>query len=77
MSLDNERPESLLGLIAGLEGVADGYTIIHGPTGCKYYPSSVSESCYRTMKRGTVSMNLFERGSRYFFMQPRVRGTRT
>ena len=72
MSLDNERPESLLGLIAGLEGVADGYTIIHGPTGCKYYPSSVSESCYRTRKGGTVSRNLFEMGSRYFFSQPRV-----
>ena len=72
MPLENERPESLLGVIAGLEGVADGYTAVHGPTGCKYYPASVSEICYRMRDGDPVARNMFGIGGKYFFGQPRL-----
>lgn len=72
MPLDDERPESFLGLLMGLEGVADGYTILHGPTGCKYYPASASEAAYRCRTGSAVSRNVFRFGDEYFFGQPRI-----
>lgn len=72
MSLENDRPESFLGLMMGLEGVADAVTIIHGPTGCKYYPASVSEYGFRDRGEGPGAKSVFRWGDVYFFRQPRL-----
>ncbi len=72
MSLENDRPESFLGAMMASEGVADGYTIVHGPTGCKYYPASVSESEYPDREGTAETRNIFRFASRYFFSQPRI-----
>ena len=70
MSLENDRPDSFMGMILAFEGVSDGYTIIHGPTGCKYYPASVAES--RFPLRNGEARNMFRFSGKYFFSQPRV-----
>ena len=72
MSLENDRPESFLGAMMAAEGVANGYTIVHGPTGCKYYPASVSESEYPDREGTAETRNIFRFASRYFFSQPRI-----
>lgn len=72
MSLEYGMPESFLGAVAGFEGVKDGFTAIHGPTGCKFYPASVSESSYVRDRNVPRSLNLLAFGSLYFFGQPRV-----
>ncbi len=72
MSLENERPESFLGALMATEGVSDGYCIIHGPTGCKYYPASVSESRYPERDGKAEIRNLFKFADKYFFSQPRL-----
>lgn len=72
MSLDCDRPESFLGLMMGLEGVSDGFTILHGPTGCKFYPASLSEDDYRFRDNEVQSRNAYMIGMRYFFGQPRI-----
>ncbi|MCQ2070633.1 MAG: nitrogenase component 1 [archaeon] len=72
MSLENDRPESLLGLMMALEGVEDSYTIVHGPTGCKYYPASVSENMFRDRGQKPNARNLLIFSDRYFFAQPRL-----
>ncbi|MDD4668783.1 MAG: nitrogenase component 1 [Methanomethylophilus sp.] len=74
MPLNYERPDSFLGLLMGLEGVADASTIIHGPTGCKYYPASLAESFYRFRPgtRGPAARNMLSLPPQYFFTQPRL-----
>ncbi len=72
MSLENERPESFLGALMAAEGVSDGYCIIHGPTGCKYYPASVSENRYPVRQDRPETRNMFRFADRYFFSQPRL-----
>ena len=72
MSLENERPESFLGAMMAAEGVSDGYCIIHGPTGCKYYPASVSENRYPVRRDRPETRNMFRFADRYFFSQPRL-----
>ena len=72
MSLDCERPESYLGMLMALEGVSDGFTIIHGPTGCKYYPASVSETAFPDRGGEVKARNLFRYSCKYFFSQPRL-----
>ena len=72
MSLEYERPDSFLGMLMALEGVSDGFTIIHGPTGCKYYPASVSESVFPERDGTPRARNIFQYASRYFFSQPRL-----
>ncbi|MBQ5483157.1 MAG: hypothetical protein IIT75_02220 [Candidatus Methanomethylophilus sp.] len=72
MSLDCERPESYLGMLMALEGVSDGFTIIHGPTGCKYYPASVSETAFPDRGGEVRARNLFRYSCKYFFSQPRL-----
>ncbi len=42
--LKNILPDSLTGLVFGFEGVEKAVTILNGPTGCKFYHSSVSDS---------------------------------
>ena len=72
MSLDCERPESYLGMLMALEGVSDGFTIIHGPTGCKYYPASVSETAFPDRGGEVKARNLFRYSCKYFFSQPHI-----
>lgn len=72
MSLENDRPESFLGLLMALEGVRDGYGIIHGPTGCKYYPASMAESRFPVRDKDAQVRNYFKFASNYFFSQPRL-----
>lgn len=68
-----DGPDGMMGAIAALEGVADAYTIIHGPTGCKYYPASFSESAYRYRPGADpLGRNPFTYNGRYFFSQPRL-----
>ncbi len=73
MSLENEFPESFIGSVAGFEGISDGYTVIHGPSGCKLYPSAAMEECYEhessPMPRNRNPLFI---GANYFFGQPRV-----
>lgn len=72
MSLECERPESFLGAVIAAEGVSDGYCIIHGPTGCKYYPASISENGYLVRDGRPETRNMFRFADRYFFGQPRL-----
>ena len=73
MSLENEFPESFIGSVAGFEGVSDGYTAIHGPSGCKLYPSAVMEDCYEHDDSPLPhTRNPLFISSAYFFGQPRV-----
>ena len=73
MSLENTMPESFLGAVAGFEGVSDGYTAIHGPTGCKFYPSAAAEEYFiRPGSNLPRARSPLIMGSIYFFGQPRV-----
>ncbi|MCQ2078602.1 MAG: nitrogenase component 1 [archaeon] len=72
MSLENDRPESFLGMMMALEGIRDGYCLVHGPTGCKYYPASVAESRFPMRGEEAQTRNFFSFASRYFFSQPRM-----
>ena len=42
--LTNITPDSFSGLIFGFEGIQNTVVIINGPTGCKFYHSSVSDN---------------------------------
>jgi len=69
----NDRPEGMLGELIALEGVRDAVSIIHGPTGCKYYPASCSESQFRTRDiDGARTFDPFMYNGEFFFCQPRV-----
>lgn len=72
MSFDHDRPEGLLGAILAMEGVRDSLTIVNGPTGCKYYPSSASESAYASRGGEAQTYNPFKYYREFFFSQPRV-----
>ena len=65
----------MLGYILAFEGIDDSMTLLNGPTGCKYYPASASETSYRNRKTGPQTFNpyLFQR--EFFFGQPRVLST--
>ena len=72
MSFEYDRPEGLLGAILAIEGIKDSATIVNGPTGCKYYPSSSSESAFPDRGHGTEKYNAFKHFKEFFFSQPRV-----
>ena len=72
MSFELERPETFLGTMIALEGVRDAMTIIHGPTGCKMYPSDLTERLFIRRKTEIESRNAFLREMKYFFYQPRL-----
>ena len=72
MSYELERPEALLGMMIALEGIRDAMTIIHGPTGCKMYPSDLTERLFVRRKSEVETRNIFQRDMRYFFYQPRM-----
>ena len=72
MSFDLEKPEAFLGTMIALEGVKDAATIIHGPTGCKMYPSDLTERLFIHRKDEIETRNAFLRSEKYFFYQPRL-----
>ena len=72
MSYELERPETFLGTMIALEGVRDAMTIIHGPTGCKMYPSDLAERLYTNRKEEVETRNAFLRTEKYFLYQPRL-----
>lgn len=72
MSYDLDQPEGLLGCKLAFEGVGDAVTILNGPTGCKFYPSSVSETTYRNRPAGQYTYNPYLFKKRFFFSQPRI-----
>ncbi len=72
MSYELERPEALLGTMIALEGIRDAMTIIHGPTGCKMYPSDLTERLFVRRKSEVETRNMFLRDMKYFFYQPRM-----
>jgi nitrogenase molybdenum-iron protein alpha/beta subunit len=68
MSYKEEVKEGLLGSLFAVEGVKNSITILNGPTGCKFYPSSVSEAEHS--RRGAFNPYLFS--DEFFFCQPRI-----
>ncbi|MBO4552743.1 MAG: nitrogenase component 1 [Candidatus Methanomethylophilaceae archaeon] len=72
MSYELERPEAFLGHMIALEGVRDAMTIIHGPTGCKMYPSDLTERLFIRRKDEIEMRDAFRRDMKYFFYQPRL-----
>ena len=65
MSFDLEKPEAFLGTMIALEGVKDAATIIHGPTGCKMYPSDLTERLFIHRKDEIETRNAFLRSEKY------------
>ena len=72
MSYEYDRPEAFLGSMIALEGIRDAMTIIHGPTGCKLYPSDLTERLFVRRKPKIETRNAFLRDMKYFFYQPRL-----
>lgn len=72
MSYDLERPNGLLGHMMAFEGITDAVTIVHGPTGCKQYPSDLSEKAFRTRNGTNIARNLYNPDQRFYMYQPRL-----
>lgn len=68
MEINYDEPEGLMGILLAFEGVKDAETILNGPTGCKFHPSSVSESVYR--RKGSFNPMVFS--GEFHFCQPRI-----
>ena len=75
MSFETDRPEGMMGYVLAFEGIDDSMMILNGPTGCKYYPASASESSYRNRKSGPQTFNPYVFQREFFFNQPRVLST--
>lgn len=72
MSYRLDQPECMLGHILALEGVRDSASMIHGPSGCKMYPSELCERSFSTRKERPESRNVFSIQSKYYSYQPRL-----
>ncbi len=73
MSFNYETPEGMMGALLALEGIKDGCTIVHGPTGCKYCPSSSSEFAYTNRSDNDPQFcNPYRFFKKYYFGQPRI-----
>lgn len=68
MAINYDEPEGLMGILLAFEGVKDAATILNGPTGCKFHPSSVSEAVYR--RKGSFNPMIFS--GEFHFCQPRI-----
>lgn len=68
MSADHKSLDGFVGALIAFEGVRDSITILNGPTGCKYYPASLSESMF---ERG-VSFNPLVNTMEFYFGQSRI-----
>lgn len=65
--MDETRPDGLVGALMAFEGVKGSITALNGPTGCKYYPASLSEAMTR---RG--GFNPMMHDSRFYLGQSRI-----
>ena len=61
-------PDGLQGAIFALEGVLGAVTVLNGPTGCKYYHSSVSDG----QLLDQAEFDPFNELEQWYFGQPRV-----
>jgi len=61
-------PDAMTGAILAMEGIRDSLTILNGPTGCKYFHASISDSQYPR----SDSIDPLGRSGPFFFGQPRV-----
>ena len=61
-------PDSLTGIILALEGVEHSQVLLNGPTGCKYYHASTSDTMF---PRG-LEFDVLDYPDRWYFRQPRV-----
>lgn len=68
MPAEHQMPDGLLGALFAFEGVRDSVTILNGPTGCKYYPASLSDSMFQR----EVSFNPLHHVTEFYFGQPRI-----
>lgn len=68
MPADQTMPDGLLGALFALEGIKDSVTILNGPTGCKYYPASLSDAMFQRQ----VSFNPLQHVGEFYFGQPRI-----
>lgn len=68
MSAEHRRPDGFMGAMFAFEGVKDSITILNGPTGCKYYPASLSESMFER----DVSFNPLVNSMEFYFGQSRI-----
>lgn len=68
MAINYDEPEGLMGILLAFEGVKNAETILNGPTGCKFHPSSVSEAVYR--RKGSFNPMVFS--GEFHFCQPRI-----
>lgn len=65
------EPDSLSGVVFALEGVEGTTVLLNGPTGCKYYHSSISDSqTFRQFEFDPLNFPLT-----WYFGQPRVPST--
>ncbi len=68
MRSEHLLPDGMLGALFAIEGVQGAVTILNGPTGCKYYPASLSDS----MIRREISFNPLRHVSEFYFGQSRL-----
>jgi nitrogenase molybdenum-iron protein alpha/beta subunit len=66
--LSNITPDSFSGIIFALEGVSRTVVLLNGPTGCKFYHSSVSDN--QTIKQ--FEFDPLNYPEKWYFGQPRV-----
>lgn len=66
--LTSITPDSLSGLLFSLEGIRDGIVLLNGPSGCKFYHSSVSDG---QMIR-SLDFDPLSYPEKWYFGQPHV-----
>jgi nitrogenase molybdenum-iron protein alpha/beta subunit len=66
--LKNITPDSFSGIVFALEGVSRSVVLINGPTGCKFYHSSVSDN--QTVRQ--FEFDPLNYPEEWYFGQPRV-----
>ncbi len=62
------QPDGLTGTIMAVEGISDGWTLLNGPLGCKYYHGQIADRQFP--RAGSMDPMTFQ--ERFFFGQPRV-----
>jgi len=72
MSFEYDRPEGLLGAMIAIEGIKDSVTLLNGPTGCKFYPASLSEASFPHRRDGHQAFNPYRYRKDFYFSQPRI-----
>ena len=66
--LNNITPDSLSGIIFALEGISRTAVLLNGPTGCKFYHSSVADN--QTIKQ--FEFDPLNYPDKWYFGQPRL-----